>query len=406
MIRTLNLLTVILFAASILLQNPLLFLLAVLLALVMLTTALWGRYALAGVTYTRKLGTTRMFAGEENDLWVEIVNAKPLPLAWLKANDEIPAEVQVLKADVHFTHKQTRRVLTNLLSLRFYERVRKHYRLRATQRGALEFGPVQVSSGDMFGLRTQQREFSKTDLLLVYPKVVPLTALGLPAAHPFGDAKMTRKIAEDPLRLMSAREYVAGDSPRFIHWKASARRGTLQTKVFEPSAQRVSAIFLDAQTVPFEYQGFIPEYLEFAIVAAASIARYLFDAREAVGLYANASRRNESTLVGIAPSRRPAQWFEILNTLAWLNYLTTTPLANFLRAQLPALAFGATVIAISAVVTDALRAALFEANRARHPVALLAIGEEPPREISDDIRMDWLGGRAAWEKLVQLKLDV
>lgn len=404
MIRTLNWLTFVLFAASILLQNPLLFLLAALLALVMLTTALWGRYALAGVTYARKLGTTRMFVGEENDLWIEIVNAKPLPLAWLKANDEIPAEMQLVRANVHFTHKQTRRMLTNLLSLRFYERVRKHYRLRATRRGAFEFGPVQVSSGDMFGLRTQQQEFSQTDVLLVYPKVVPLTALGLPAAHPFGDANMTRKIAEDPLRLMSAREYAAGDSPRFIHWKASARRGTLQTKIFEPSAQRVSAIFLDAQTVPFEYQGFVPEYLEFAITAAASLARYLLDAREAVGLYSNASRRNENTLVGIAPSRRPAQWFEILNTLAWLNYLTTTPLANFLRAQLPALAFGATVIAISAVVTDESLAALLEAKRAGHPVALLAIGEEAPREIPDGIKTYWLGGRAAWERLVILDL--
>ncbi len=405
MIRTLNILTIILFAASILLQNPLLFLLAALLALVMWTTALWGRYALAGVTYTRKLGTTRMFVGEENDLWIEIVNAKPLPLAWLKANDEIPAEVQLIQADVHFTHKQTRRVLTNLLALRFYERVRKHYRLRATQRGALEFGPVQLSSGDMFGLRTQQQEFPQTDLLLVYPKVVPLTALGLPAAHPFGDAKMTRKIAEDPLRLMSAREYIAGDSPRFIHWKASARRGALQTKIFEPSAQRVTALFLDAQTVPFEYQGFVPEYLEFAITTAASIARYLLDAREAVGLYSNASRRNENKPAKLAPSQRPAQWFEILNTLAWLNYLTTTPLENYLHAELSALPFGATVIAISAVITDELLAALLEAKRAGHLVVLLTIGEEPPREIPDEIKTYWLGGRGAWENLAQLKLD-
>ena len=402
MIRLLNFLTLVLFAASLVLQNPLLFLLAALLALVALTTALWGRYALAGVTYSRKLGTPRLFVGEETDLWVEMVNAKPLPLAWLKANDEFPAEIELQKGSLHFTHKQTRRMCTNLVSLRFYERVRKHYRVRAVQRGALEFGPVELSSGDMFGLRTQRQEIAHTDLLIAYPRVVPVTALGLPAAHPFGDAKMTRKIAEDPLRLMSVRAYAPGDNPRYIHWKATARRRALQTKMFEPGAQRVSVVFLDAQTVPFEYQGFVPEYLEFGITAAASVARDLLDTREAVGLYANASRRNENALVKIAPALRPAQWLEILEALAWLNALTTTPLSNYLRAEMSALGFGVTLVVISAVVTDELVAVLLDAQRAGHPTTLVAIGESAPENIPDALPMFWIGGRAAWNKLTNL----
>lgn len=402
MIRLLNLLTLALFAASLVLQNPLLFLLAALLALVAFATALWGRYALAGVTYSRKLGAPRLFVGEETDLWVEMVNAKPLPLAWLKANDEFPAEIELQKGTLHFTHKQTRRMLTNLVSLRFYERVRKHYRVRVVQRGALEFGPVELSSGDMFGLRTQRQEIAHTDLLIAYPRVVPVTALGLPAAHPFGDAKMTRKIAEDPLRLMSVRAYAAGDNPRYIHWKATARRGALQTKIFEPGAQRVSVVFLDAQTVPFEYQGFVPEYLEFGITTAASLARDLLDTREAVGLYANASRRNENALVKIAPARRPAQWLEILEALAWLNALTTTPLANYLRAEMSALGFGVTLVVISAVVTAELVAVLLDAQRAGHPTTLIAIGESAPENIPDALQMFWIGGRAAWANLNEI----
>jgi uncharacterized protein (DUF58 family) len=403
MIRVLNWFTVVLFIASVILQNPLLFLLAVLLALIALTTALWGRYALAGVTYSRKFGSTRMFVGEENDLWIQVVNAKPLPLAWLKTNDEFPAEIELLKGTLHFTHKQTRRMLTNLFSMRFYERVRKHYRFRAKQRGALEFGPVELSSGDMFGLRTQRVEIPQTDLLMVYPKVVPVTALGLPAEHPFGDARMTRRIAEDPLRLMTVREYVAGDSPRFIHWKATARRGALQTKVFEPGAQRVAAIFLDAQTVPFEYQGFVPEYLEFGITAAASVAQYLLTARQAVGLYSNASRRNESDMVRLPPSRRPAQWFEVLDTLTWLNYLTTTPLEKYLRAEMSLLPLGATLIVISAVLSDDLVAALLDAQSAGHPVAVLALGEAAPTNVPESIQLYWLGGFKQYEKVMEFE---
>ena len=405
MTRILNWLTVILFLASIVLQNPLLFLLAVLLALVAFITAVWGRYALAGVTYARRLGAPRMFVGEETELEIEITNAKPLPLAWLRAIDEFPAEMELVKGKIFRTHKENRRHLVNLVSLRFYERVRKRYRLRAKHRGALEFGPVEISSGDMFGFKTQQRFVPQTDLLIVYPKVVPITALGLPAAHPFGEAKTTRRIAQDPLRMMSVREYIPGDSPRLIHWKATARRGALQTKVFDPSAARVSAIFLDLNTVSVGYWGYVPEYVELGMTIAASVARYLLDAREAVGLYVNSSRRNEGALVRFPPSRRPARWLEILDTLAWLIDLPTTHIADCLHVETSALPFGATVIVISAVVTDTLVAALLDLKTAGHPVALLAIGETAPTNVPDELRMFWLGGRLAYERLTEIKLS-
>lgn len=402
MTRILNWLTVLLFVVSVVLQNPLLFLLAVLLALVALTTALWGRYALAGVTYTRRFCVKRMFVGEETDLGIEITNAKPLPLAWLKAIDEFPAEIELVKGKIFRTYKVNRRHLVNLVSLRFYERVRKRYRLRAKHRGALEFGPVEISSGDMFGFQTQQKLDSQTDWLIVYPKVVPITALGLPAAHPFGEAKTTWRIAPDPLRIMSVREYVPGDSPRFIHWKATARRGALQTKMFDPSATRVSAIFLDLNTVPIGSWGYVPEYLEFDMTVVASVARYLLDARETVGLYVNSSRRNEGSLVRLAPSRRPDRWVEILDTLAWLIDLPMTRIEDCLRAEAPALPFGATVIVISAVTTDELIAALLDLKAAGHPVALLAISETAPTNLPDDLRMFWLGGREAYERLSEI----
>ncbi|MEK7787514.1 MAG: hypothetical protein AAB658_19090, partial [Chloroflexota bacterium] len=85
---------------SIALRNPILFLLGALMALVAGASALWGRYCLAGVAYDRRFGSTRLVCGEETDVWVEIVNAKPLPLAWLKAEDEVPAELPLERVDL------------------------------------------------------------------------------------------------------------------------------------------------------------------------------------------------------------------------------------------------------------------------------------------------------------------
>jgi len=101
MTRALNALTFALLVASLVFKNPLLFLLGVLLALVAGVTALWDRYALFNVTYTRRIGAPRMFVGEETDLWIEIVNAKLLPLAWLRVEDEIPNGVRILRGKVY-----------------------------------------------------------------------------------------------------------------------------------------------------------------------------------------------------------------------------------------------------------------------------------------------------------------
>ena len=405
MTQTLNWLTVIVLLASLILRNPLLFLLGVLLALVAGVTALWDRYALAGVTYTRRLGVQRMFVGEETDLWIEVVNAKPLPLAWLKIEDEIPDGIKIPKGRVYRSYKWTRWILANLISLRFYERVRKHYRLHAVQRGALEFGPVELRSGDMFGFKYQEQVFPHIDWLIVYPKVVPVTALGLPAAYPFGDAKTERRISPDPLRITGVRPYAPGDSPRLIHWKATARRGDLQSRVFDPGAARASAILLNALTVA-DRPGYIPEYFELAVTAAASVARFILDRRESVGLYANTSRLRSRGLVRLPPSRRPDRWFEILDTLAWINCLATASFERMLQAEAASLPFGTAVIAISAVTTDDMVAALLDLKRSGHPVTWLSIGSSAPERVPDDLQMYWIGDRTTYQRLVELDLPL
>ena len=98
--RTLYWLMAIAFVLALWLREPLLALLALLLGLVAGVTALWERYALAEVTYVRRLGTPRLFVGDETDLTIEITNAKPLPLAWLKAEDEFPAEMALVRGRI------------------------------------------------------------------------------------------------------------------------------------------------------------------------------------------------------------------------------------------------------------------------------------------------------------------
>lgn len=384
-------------------RNPALYLLTALVVLLAGASALWGRYCLAGVSYARQFGTQRLFCGDATDLWVEIVNAKPLPLAWLSADDEFPAEAQVTQVELNRSSDIHRRTLSTVLTLRWYERVRRHYRLTFEQRGTYDFGPVLLSSGDLFGFRTRYQDVAHHHTVVVYPKVVPLERLNLRAAHPLGDFALTRSQVADPLRLAGARDYRPGDSLRHIHWKATARRGVLQTKTFDPSASHQLLVFLNAQTLEHAYEGVVTEYLETAIVITASVVQAGLEARYPVGLFTNGTARDVRHRVRLPASRHAAQATNILETLAQLTPLVFFSFEDLLRAERPNLPVGATLIVVSAVVTQAILAALLDVQARGHPVALITVG--PPPEWTKTVEMPIYSVTQDWRTLETLTLD-
>jgi uncharacterized protein (DUF58 family) len=356
-------------------RNPALFLLGVLLGLVAAASAVWGRYCLEGVAYDRRFSQSRLFCGEDVELWVEVVNAKPLPLAWLKTEDRFPAELGRQNFELHYASEPDHRLLTNLFSINWYERVRRRYRLTAHRRGAFEFGPVIISSGDIFGFRTRYGQIDHRHTLLVYPKVAALDSLGLQAARPFGELKTQRRLIADPLRLAGTRDYQPGEDTRHIHWKATARRGSLQTKVFDPSASQHLLIFLNNQSRERHYEGIMDDLFETAVVVAASLAHAALEARHPVGLFTNGSLRGSQRRARIPASRRTDQRARILEALAQLFYFSNLQFDELLRLEAPGLPYGATVIAVSAVVNDGLLSSLLDLRAGGHPVALIIIGQ-------------------------------
>jgi uncharacterized protein (DUF58 family) len=243
---------------------------------------------------------------------------------------------------------------------------------------------------------------SGQDALVVYPRIVPVTRLGLPAERPAGEEKARRRIIEDPLRLSTVRDYVPGDSIRHVHWKNTARLHRLQTKVFDPAARRVMVLFVDLQTVTNPY-GVVPEYLELAITSAGSIAVHGLEERYAVGLYANGGPRNASYWTIVPPGRSGAQATRILDALAPLFGFRLVPMHQLVRRSMPALPFGSTATVISACVTEELLVSMLGLQDAGHPVVLLTVGDEEP-EVPEAFQSHHLGGRDAWHQLETLEL--
>ena len=354
-------------------RNSLIFTMALIMGLLGTVVWLWSRYSLSEVTYRRRFGVDRLFFGEQTELLLEVTNAKPLPLAWLRCEDEIPVALGLAPDERASHYHPSRRVLFNIFSLGLYQRVIRRYTVTGLQRGAWKYGPVKLVCGDIFGFRSQRKEFADTSLLLVYPRLYSLPELGLDSRHPFGDYQSRNRLVDDPLRLSGVREYLPGDNFRHIHWKATARRQELQTKLFEPSASRPLAIFINIRTFNHRFEGIDPDLREFGISVGASLARWAQLRGEAFGVYANglmqAGRR-----VRIAPSAHPQQLMRVLEALAHCGGVPHTTIERVLQLEADHLRNGTSVVLISATLPESLCRVLADLQRRGFAITLLGIG--------------------------------
>jgi uncharacterized protein (DUF58 family) len=240
--------------------------------------------------------------------------------------------------------------------------------------------------------------------VLVYPKIVPLSALGLPALRPFGDLQTPRRLSEDPLRLVGARDYATGDSFRHIHWKATAHRQALQTKVFDPSAMLPLTIFLNVNTAEMLYEGIDSELQEYAITAAASIAAWAAENGHPVGLYVNSIAQVEAQRIRIRPSRQPHQLLYILEALAKVMSFGRWPIETILQTEAVHLPYGASVVVITATTTPKLHHTLLDLRKREFGLTLVTLGEKAETLSLPGSRQYHIGGRKEWDELHTLAL--
>ncbi|MEA2575319.1 MAG: hypothetical protein QOH93_2617 [Chloroflexia bacterium] len=395
-----------------LLGNGPLFALGLFLGAALLVAWLWARYCLRNLTVQRRFSQPRAFYGEEITMSQVFTNNKPLPVPWLAVHDEYPGALEISSAAASASSKARVRTLVTTLSLGWYERVTRHYNVRCTARGEHTLGPVDLESGDVFGLFRRTQELATPQTLIVYPRYVPIEQLGITARQPFGDFKATQNLATDPLRLRTIREYAYGDNPRHIHWKASARRGQLQTKLFEPAATPQLFIYCNQDTFARIWEGLDPQSLELTITVAASLANYGLEEGYMVGLRVNSFSPHSDMQVKINPSRNPEQFTRILEALARVRGWSGAPMEELLEAERRNLPRGATLVVVTAVISDDMLNVLTAIRRAGHPVTLVdTVGSRrtvSQREVSsealrsygiDYYRIEAIGQAASIEKL-------
>jgi uncharacterized protein (DUF58 family) len=235
--------------------------------------------------------------------------------------------------------------------------------------------------------------------LLVYPEVKPLEGYELASRRPLGEVRISHRLYEDPTRIAGVRPYQSGDPLNRIHWRATARTGTLHSKIYEPSTVAGATMLLD-----FHRAGYDPSHepcrSELAVTMAASLANAIYLMNQQIGLVTNGrdaadrirqegwaldarTRREARQSAGmiekserleplvVRTERGPEQLMRILKTLARVELTDGLSFAQLILDTSGRLPHDATVVALLASVTAEAAVAL--GNLRRRGLAVTAL---------------------------------
>ncbi|WZO99495.1 DUF58 domain-containing protein [Isosphaeraceae bacterium EP7] len=114
-------------------------------------------------------------------------------------------------------------------------------------RGRYMFSEMDMKTRSPFGLLEWQDTVGETDELVVYPQVGQLARRWYVMQR---EASETRRgsrhdVTAQQQEYHGMRDYRSGDSPRWVHWRTSARVGQLMVKEFEQQHEQDLAILID-----------------------------------------------------------------------------------------------------------------------------------------------------------------
>ena len=171
-------------------------------------------------------------------------------------------------------------------SLRGRETRTLAYHLPTANRGEYRVGPLVMRLADPFGLVERTRSFRAVNDILVLPAVDPLPDAPLPGAWDSSLQAGSHAIGSHGSDDASIRQYRYGDDLRKVHWRSTARLGSMMMRQEERPWHGRTSVLLDTRALAHrrltasngvalgddsrQYDSF-----EYALSAAASVATHL-----------------------------------------------------------------------------------------------------------------------------------
>jgi uncharacterized protein (DUF58 family) len=334
---------------------------------VYLLSRMWTRRMVERLSVERRF-VNHAFHGDQVTVDVTVRNTGWLPVPWLEMHETLP--VQLIAPPFR----------RQVVSLGPREGQHLRYKLSCRRRGYYPIGPMTLQTGDLLGIERRGVARAEPNYLTIYPQVVPLQELGLPTHSPLVALPTQSHLFEDPARVMGVRDYQAGDSPRRIHWTATASTGRLLVKQYQPAIARETLVCLDLDQEDYE-RGQRYTATELAIIVAASIASHIL-MREGlpVGLTTEARdpTLDDQAHFFLPPRSERGHLMSLLEVLARVQVTSAAPFVELLRRASVNLTWGATLTVITGRESEALFDTLVYLRRAGFAVALVLVQSGRP----------------------------
>lgn len=291
----------------------------------LLTAYVWARSLFDGLRLTREMRFGWAQVGDRLEERFTLVNENSLPALWAEVVD-------------HSTMPGYD--IDRVTTLGGQDSTGWRTRGTCTQRGLFTLGPTSLVTGDPLGIFTVERHYPTSMPFVVMPPVVSLPSIEVASGGRAGEGRPRPNAPERTVSAAAVREYLPGDSPRWIHWRTSARRESLYVRLFEGVPAGDWWILLDMNQRVQVGQG-LDATEEHGVVLTASLADRGLRSGKAVGVVTHGEE-----LVWLRPQGGEGRRWEILRALALLR-LGQVPLSEVLSQMGPALGRYASLIVIT-----------------------------------------------------------
>lgn len=236
--------------------------------------------------------------GDDNEIVIKMISHYAYDLK-AEVIDEIP-------------HQFQRRDISWNIDLPSGAPVYLKYQLRPTKRGEYSFGDINIYISTIMGLVQRRCSFNQEAVVPVYPSIIQmkkyefsaftnnLTALGI---------KRIRRVGQTT-EFDQIKEYVAGDDPRNINWKASAKSTGLMINHYEDEkSQPVYCIIDKGRLMRSPFEGLT--LLDYAVNSALVMSNVAIRKQDKAGLITFSNKMSSIVKAG----RRTGQLQRIIETL-------------------------------------------------------------------------------------------
>ncbi len=329
-------------AASIFINELMVFRLMVLWVGIFVLSFLWTYFSLHGLSLVRLSRDDRIEAGGYLREVYEIYNNSFLYKVWLEIVD-----VSMIPFSANS------RVLTRIG--RSEKRSFITY-IQVFKRGFYKLGPTIIRSGDLLGIFQREIQIEAQQNILVTPLILDIDDLDEPSGFLPGGKPISRKTNEITPFAAGIDEYHPGEPLNKIHWLSTARMNKLIIKEFDYDPQANVFIIVDMaadvqwdsiqELIPKKYwmmdfrspREIVPSSMDYLCAIAASLTNYYIHRNYNVGLI---SRDQDWQL--LAAERGERQLIKVLETLAISEGKGDISLASVVKFQLHSLPRGSYV---------------------------------------------------------------